>query len=87
MYIQYMYIFPPFTLLAIDIQSSSVHMAEEHNNLGEEKKWNEERAIHLRETQTTLPAQREEQTQILVDNYWFIQQDVSPKEEGKPRDI
>uniref|UniRef100_W5UHX7 Protein 4.1 n=1 Tax=Ictalurus punctatus TaxID=7998 RepID=W5UHX7_ICTPU len=66
---------------AIDIQSSSVHMAEEHNNLGEEKKWNEERAIHLRETQTTLPAQREEQTQILVDNYWFIQQDVSPKEE------
>ncbi|XP_053467641.1 protein 4.1b isoform X2 [Ictalurus furcatus] len=65
----------------IDIQSSSVHVAEEHINLGKEKKWSEERAIHLRETQTTLPAQREEQTQIPVDNDWFIQQDVSPKEE------
>ncbi|KAF4075944.1 hypothetical protein AMELA_G00224640 [Ameiurus melas] len=64
----------------IDIQSSWVHVAEEHNNLGEEKKWREEREIHVREIQTTLPAQREEQTQILEDNDWFIQQDVSPKE-------
>ncbi|MCJ8745593.1 hypothetical protein PDJAM_G00132030 [Pangasius djambal] len=64
----------------IDIQSSRVHVVEEHKNLGEEKEWREERVINVRETQPTLPAQREEQTQKHKDDDWFIQQDVSPKE-------
>ncbi|XP_053083902.1 protein 4.1b isoform X2 [Pangasianodon hypophthalmus] len=64
----------------IDIQSSRVRVVEEHKNLGEEKEWREERVINVRETQPTLPAQREEQTQKQKDDDWFIQQDVSPKE-------
>ncbi|XP_060756137.1 protein 4.1b isoform X2 [Neoarius graeffei] len=64
----------------IDIQSPWVHVAEEHKNVGDEKTWREERTIHVREKQPTLPAQREEQRQKQVEGDWFILQDVSPKE-------
>ncbi|KAK3541376.1 hypothetical protein QTP86_024020 [Hemibagrus guttatus] len=64
----------------IDVQSSWVNVVEEHKNLDEETKWSEERAVHVRETQLTLPVQREEQTEKQVDDDWFIQLDVPPKE-------
>ncbi|KAK3515130.1 hypothetical protein QTP70_007238 [Hemibagrus guttatus] len=66
----------------IDVQSSWVNVVEEHKNLDEETKWSEERAVHVRETQLTLPVQREEQTEKQVDDDWFIQLDVPPKEAG-----
>ncbi|KAK3515614.1 hypothetical protein QTP70_024876 [Hemibagrus guttatus] len=65
--------FPPFTLVEIDVQSSWVNVVEEHKNLDEEAKWREGRA-------KTLPVQREEQTEKQVDDDWFIQLDVPPKE-------
>ncbi|XP_058232038.1 protein 4.1b isoform X1 [Hemibagrus wyckioides] len=64
----------------IDVQSSWVNVIEEHKNLDEETKWTEERAIHVRETQLTLPVQREEQPEKQLDDDWFIQLDVPPKE-------
>lgn len=80
-----MYIFISFKLVEIDLQSPWVHVVEEHKNIGEEKKWREERTIHVRETQPTLPAQREEQRQKQVEDDWFILHDISPKEAGKHR--
>ncbi|GAA6096530.1 protein 4.1b isoform X1, partial [Tachysurus ichikawai] len=52
----------------------------EHKNLDEESKWREERTIYVGETQPILPVQREEQTQKQVDDDWFIQLYVPPKE-------
>lgn len=78
--------FPPLTIAEIDVQSSWVNVIEEHKNLDEETKWTEEGAIHVRETQLTLPVQREEQPEKQVDDDWSTQLDVPPKEAGKHRD-
>ncbi|XP_047664398.1 protein 4.1b isoform X13 [Tachysurus fulvidraco] len=65
------------------VQSSWVNVVEEHKNLDEESKWREERTIYVGETQPILPVQREEQTQKQVDDDWFVQLYVPPKEAGK----
>ncbi|XP_027028021.2 protein 4.1b isoform X5 [Tachysurus fulvidraco] len=62
------------------VQSSWVNVVEEHKNLDEESKWREERTIYVGETQPILPVQREEQTQKQVDDDWFVQLYVPPKE-------
>lgn len=76
MYLQYMYIFPHFALVETAVQSSWAHVEEE-------KKWQEEGAVNVRETQPTLSVQIEEKTQKQVEDGWFIQEDVSPKRTGK----
>lgn len=75
--------FLSFTLVESDIQASWVHVVEEQKNTDEENKWREEKAIHVKETRPTLPAQRQDQTQQQVEDDWFIQLDVSSKKTGK----
>ncbi|XP_060717646.1 protein 4.1b isoform X9 [Tachysurus vachellii] len=69
------------------VQSSWMNVVEEHKNFDEEFKWREERTIYVGETQPILPVQREEQTEKQVDDDWFIQRYVPPKEAGKQRAV
>ncbi|KAF5904330.1 uncharacterized protein DAT39_005947, partial [Clarias magur] len=60
----------------IDRQSSWAHVEEERMTMSEETKWTDERTIHMRDAQQTLPARREKQ----VDDDWIVRLEVSPKD-------